>query len=150
MKTGIRTPATALILLLSALQLRSQTTVHLGSDRLVARTNEAILFTFTISNASKSAIQIPVPDAGTLSFNTVVTPDNSNYGGLGGHTGLGADYGRRDYWTNLPPHQSLSFTFRHGWNSLGTKDVYVVFSSRFKDPPFPPMKTSPLRILIEK
>lgn len=112
------------------------------------RTAETVSITFVVSNSTQQAVSVPVPDTGTLSFNTVVTDTNRDLVGFDGHMALAADPGRPDIWRDLASGKSLTYSFSFAWRQTGSYDVYFRYHTRFADHPFKPMETQRVRITV--
>ena len=119
------------------------------ADNNQLRINENVKLTFYVRNNSQESIEVPVPDPGTLSFNTVTDSANAHDYGTGGHTALAANYSRLDRWTILDSGKTLSYSFSYKWNKPGIYKVYFLFYSRFKDKPFPTLRTPNLKITVK-
>ncbi len=123
--------------------------VTIFADNTQVEPNENVKLTFSVRNNGQESIEVPVPDPGTLSFNTVTDSSNAQDYGSGGHIALAANYSRRDHWTTLDSGKSLSYSFSYKWNKPGIYTVYFLFSSRFKDKPFPTLRTPNLNIVVK-
>ena len=129
-------------------QASSGVTCGITVSATTVRTGETVSVTFVVSNGTQRVVSLPVPDTGTLSFNTVVTDANRDHLGVNGHTALAAIPGRRDFWREVAPGKSLAFTFFYAWKWSGANDVYLAYYSRFEDAPFKTMDTPRIRITV--
>ncbi len=122
----------------------------ISTDKSTASTNTAISFTFTVQNTGDATVDLPIPDTGTLSFNTVVTDENRDEVGAYGHTALAAELGCRYRWATLEPGKSLSYSFPFEWQTPGMRMVYFTYGSRFEDMPFETRQTPKLKITVTR
>ena len=122
--------------------------VSLRPSKTSAAVDEPIEFKFFVANESDQPTYVPVPDEGTLSFNTLVPDDKAGEYGVDGHTALAANPRRRDYWQKIGPGESLSFSFSYEWQKPGLYEVCCKYYSRFNDKPFNLIRTSTVKIEI--
>ena len=130
-------------------EINTRLEATISADKIRVGPNENVKLTFSVRNNGRESIEVPVPDPGTLSFNTVTDSANAQDYGDSGHTALAANYGRRDRWTSLDPGEFLSYSFSYKWRNPGTYKVYFLYFTRFKDKPFPTMRTPNFDITVK-